>query len=106
MALLALAQGGSVFEETVFSDRFKVAQQLCRFGADITVEGRRAYINGVNQLTGCHCTATDLRAGAALLIAALAAEGKSVIYGGEHIIRGYENIVGVFTALGARIKER
>ncbi len=106
MALLSIAQGGSVFEETVFSDRFKVVEELCRFGADITVQGRRAYINGVPHLTGCHCRATDLRAGAALLIAALAARGESVIYGGEHIIRGYENIAAVFTALGADITEK
>lgn len=106
MALLALGQGGSVFEETVFSDRFKVVEQLCGFGADITVEGRRAYVNGVSKLRGCHCTATDLRAGAALLIAALAAEGRSVIHGGEHIIRGYENVVGAFSSLGANIAEK
>ncbi len=105
MALLSLAQGGSVFEETVFSDRFKVVEQLRRFGADITVEGRRAYINGVSRLVGCRCTATDLRAGAALLIAALAAEGESIIYGGEHIIRGYENIAETFRGLGAEIIE-
>ena len=106
MALLSLAQGGSVFEETVFTDRFKVVPELRRFGADIAVDGRRAYVNGVSSLHGCHCTATDLRAGAALLIAALAAEGKSVIAGGEHIVRGYENIAGVFSALGADIVEK
>ena len=106
MALLSLAQGGSVFEETVFSDRFKVVEQLRRFGADIVIDGRRAYINGVSELKGCCCTATDLRAGAALLVAALAAEGESIIYGGEHIIRGYENIDRVFRELGADIIER
>lgn len=106
MALLSLAQGGSVFEETVFSDRFKVVEQLRRFGADITVDGRRAYINGVPHLSGCECYATDLRAGAALMVAALAARGESTIYGGEHIIRGYENIAETFTALGADIVEK
>lgn len=106
MALLSMAQGASVYEETVFTDRFKVVEQLSSFGADITVDGRRAYINGVPVLRGCRCRATDLRAGAALLIAALAAEGKSVIAGGEHIIRGYENIAGVFSALGADIVEK
>lgn len=106
IALLSMAQGGSVFEETVFSDRFKVVEQLRRFGADITIDGRRAYINGVPKLTGCHCQATDLRAGAALLVAALAAQGESEISGGEHIIRGYENIADVFTALGADITEK
>ncbi|MBQ6947641.1 MAG: UDP-N-acetylglucosamine 1-carboxyvinyltransferase [Clostridia bacterium] len=106
MALLSLAQGDSHFSETVFSDRFKIVYELRRLGADITVSGQRARIRGVDKLYGNTVTATDLRAGAALLVAALAAEGESVIGGAEYIKRGYETVVANFSELGAQITER
>ncbi len=106
MALLSLAQGRSYFSETVFSDRFKVVAQLRRMGADITLSGCRACINGVERLHPSRVMATDLRAGAALLVAALAAEGESVVEGAEYIKRGYQRVAPVFASLGAQITER
>lgn len=106
MALLSLAQGRSFFSETVFSDRFRVVEELNKMGAAINLSGRRACIQGVEKLYGNQVTATDLRAGAALLVAAFAAEGESVIGGAEYIKRGYERVVPTFRTLGAEITER
>lgn len=106
LAMLSLAQGESTFEETVFSDRFKVVSQLQNMGADISLAGNCAHIYGVPKLTGARVQATDLRAGAALLVAALAAEGESVISGAEYIKRGYELVIPTFRELGAEITER
>ena len=105
LALLSLGQGESRFVETVFSDRFKVVDELSKFGADISLWGNAAKIRGKSTLQGATVRATDLRAGAALLVAALAAEGESRVLGGEHIIRGYENIVPTLRSLGADITE-
>ncbi|MGQ9455922.1 MAG: UDP-N-acetylglucosamine 1-carboxyvinyltransferase [Armatimonadota bacterium] len=102
-AMLSMAEGTSVITENVYERRFKYASELIRMGADIRVEGRTAIINGVPKLTGAQVAATDLRAGAALVCAALAAEGESEIAGVEHIERGYENLVGKLQALGAHI---
>lgn len=106
MALLTLAQGRSSFTETVFSDRFRVAEQLQMMGADIALYDNRAVIHGVSHLVGRSVRATDLRAGAALLVAALAAKGESCIEDAGLILRGYEDVVGMFTGLGAKITER
>ncbi len=105
LALLSLAQGQSVFTETVFSDRFKVVGELQKFGADIHVKGSRAHISGVKELHGCRAAAVDLRAGAALLVAALSAQGKSIIEGSAYIERGYEDIVFLLRSVGADITE-
>ncbi|MBR5782670.1 MAG: UDP-N-acetylglucosamine 1-carboxyvinyltransferase [Clostridia bacterium] len=105
LTILSLASGRSRYEETVFSDRFAIAEQLRRLGADIEVKNNCAVINGVPQLCGGTVRATDLRAGAALIVAALGAQGESTVCGGEHILRGYEDIVGVFRSLGAEITE-
>ncbi len=106
IALLTLAQGRSSFTETVFSDRFRIAEQLRMMGADIALYNNRAVINGVSCLSGGKVRATDLRAGAALLVAALAARGESCISGADLILRGYEDAVGMFAGLGAKITER
>ena len=106
LTLLSLARGCGVLHETVFSDRFGVAEQLRALGADIQIEGQKATVRGVGALNGCRVQATDLRAGAALIVAALAAKGETVVAGGEHIIRGYENITENLQALGADIEER
>ncbi len=102
-ALLSLADGVSIITETVYESRFRYTTELAKMGANITVENRVAVINGVERLTGAPVTCTDLRAGAALVVAALAAEGESEIDGLEHLDRGYENIVPNLRALGADI---
>ena len=101
VALLALGEGTSVVTENVYERRFKYINELQRMGADIRQEGRTAIIKGVGKLTGAPVSASDLRAGAALVVAALAAEGQSEITGTEHIDRGYENLVEKLCSLGA-----
>ena len=103
-ALLATANGTSVVTESVWESRFQYVEELCKMGADITVDGNRATIYGVPVLSGAEVTATDLRAGAALIIAGLTAEGETVISGVEKIERGYDDIVGKLRALGADIE--
>ena len=103
-ALLATANGTSVVTESVWEKRFQYVEELCKMGADIAVDGNRATIYGVPVLNGAEVTATDLRAGAALIIAGLTAEGETVIYGVEKIERGYDDIVGKLRALGADIE--
>lgn len=105
-ALLSIADGTSVVSDTVYERRFKYVSELQRMGADIVQEGRTAVIKGVPQLTGAEVTATDLRAGAALILAGLAAEGRTEVSGVEHIDRGYEGIVDKLAALGADIVRR
>lgn len=103
-ALLATANGTSVVTESVWEKRFQYVEELCKMGADIAVDGNRATIYGVPVLSGAEVTATDLRAGAALIIAGLTAEGETVIYGVDKIERGYDDIVGKLRALGADIE--
>lgn len=103
MAVLATARGKSRLVETIFSDRYKVAGELCKMGANIRIQGRTAYITGVPKLAGCEVTAMELRGGAALVIAALAAQGETVIHGCNYIKRGYENICEDFGSLGGKI---
>lgn len=102
-AMLAIAEGTSVVTENVYERRFKYVNELVRMGADIKQEGRTAVVNGVPKLTGAQVTASDLRGGAALLCAALAAEGESEISGIEHIERGYERTIDKLRALGAEV---
>lgn len=103
-ALLTLSNGTSIVTETVFENRFQYINELKRLGAEITVDGRIAVIEGVGRLTGAQVTATDLRAGASLIIAALAAEGKTTISNIKYIDRGYEDIENKLRALGASIE--
>lgn len=103
MALLALGQGTSLIEERVFEGRFATARALKEMGASIRTEGRRAVIEGRYPLKGAAVNACDLRGGAALVIAALAAEGETVIGDCSHIERGYEDICRDLGALGAHI---
>lgn len=103
MALMSLAQGSTVFIETIFENRFKHVGELMRMGAKITTEGRVAVIEGVDSLFGASVEAGDLRGGAALVIAGLAAKGKTTVCNAEHIDRGYENIEDSLRELGARI---
>lgn len=104
MAVLSVANGTSVITETVFEGRFKHVAELQRLGADIVVEGRSAIIKGVKQLTGAVVRATDLRAGAALVLAGLRAEGLTVVEDIYHIDRGYQALEIMLKQLGARIE--
>lgn len=104
-SLLAVAQGTSTITETIFENRFLHAPELNRMGASIRVEGGVAIIKGVPQLTGTRVRATDLRAGAALVLAALAARGTTEIEGVHHIRRGYEHLVEKLRGLGAVVYE-
>lgn len=104
MSLMTVASGTSVITETVFENRFMHVDELKRMGANIKIEGRSAVVEGVSTLTGCPVKATDLRAGAALVLAGLVAEGQTEIGCIHHIDRGYEDIVTKFQNLGADIK--
>jgi UDP-N-acetylglucosamine 1-carboxyvinyltransferase len=103
MALLSLAEGTSIITETIFENRFKHVGELRRMGADIKVEGQSAIVKGVEKLSGAYIEASDLRAGAALVLAALAAEDGTIIENVSHIDRGYERLEVKYNALGARI---
>lgn len=103
-ALLTVADGTSVITESIWDNRFRYADQLIKMGAVIDVDGKIEVINGVKSLKGNTVTATDLRAGAAMVIAGLIAEGQTVIEDIRHIQRGYENIVDKLTSVGADIK--
>lgn len=100
---LAIAKGSSMVTESIFENRFKYVDELNRMGAKIKVEGNTAYIEGVEKFTSAQLSAPDLRAGAALVIAALAADGISQIDDIEYIQRGYEDFEGKLSALGAII---
>ncbi|MBD5132130.1 MAG: UDP-N-acetylglucosamine 1-carboxyvinyltransferase [Clostridiales bacterium] len=105
-AMLLKSSGSSVIVENLFENRFGYTNELLKMGASITVKDRIAVINGVKELHGAVLKACDLRGGAALVIAALMADGRSVVHGVEHIDRGYESIETTFSALGADIKRR
>lgn len=103
MALLSTAVGTSVIIETVFENRFMHVDELKRMGAKIKIEGRSAIIEGTESLSGAPVKATDLRAGAALVLAGLAAEGETQVNNAYHLDRGYANIVAKLRGLGAEI---
>lgn len=102
--VLSLASGCSMVKENIFSNRFEFVSQLNKFGTDIIINDEVANICGVTELSGCDCVAEDLRGGAALVLAALAAYGESRISGVEYIERGYENFVDCLRRLGLDIE--
>ena len=102
MSLLTFSEGTSVITESIFETRFNHVSQLQKMGADIAIDGNRAIITGVPLLHGSSITATDLHAGAGLLIAALKAEGTSLLRGLKHLDRGYQEIEGKLSSVGAR----
>ncbi|MCB1214592.1 MAG: UDP-N-acetylglucosamine 1-carboxyvinyltransferase [Deltaproteobacteria bacterium] len=104
MALMCLAEGSSVIAENIFENRFMHVAELKRMGADIRLDGHTAFVRGVKKLSGAPVMATDLRASASLVIAALAAEGKTEIGRVYHLDRGYELLEKKFRSLGAKIK--
>ena len=104
MALMCTAKGTSIFIETIFENRYKHAEELIKMGADIKIEGRAAIVKGVNNLMGAHVFSKDLRGGAALVLAALAADGTTIVDNVDtHIERGYENMDLKLKSLGADI---
>jgi UDP-N-acetylglucosamine 1-carboxyvinyltransferase len=103
-ALLSTAKGTSVITETVFDNRYQYMTELKRLGCEVTVEGRVAVIEGSSSLTGAEVRATDLRAGAALIIAGLAAKGETTISNVKYIDRGYESVEDKLKSLGADIR--
>ncbi|NLD50031.1 MAG: UDP-N-acetylglucosamine 1-carboxyvinyltransferase, partial [Clostridiaceae bacterium] len=105
VSMLTVARGTSIIVETIFENRYKHVEELLRMGADIKLEGRLAVIKGVKKLTGATVTARDLRGGAALILAGLVAEGTTVISSIKHIERGYENIEGKLSGVGALISK-
>ena len=104
MALMTQATGISIVKETIFENRFMHAQELMRMGANIRLEGREAIVAGRSHLSGAGVIASDLRASASLVLAALVAKGETVIDRVYHIDRGYENIEGKLAAVGANIR--
>ncbi len=104
MSLLTLASGTSVISEGVYESRFKHVDELQRMGTNIRVEGRSAVIEGVEQLHGAPVQATNLRAGASLIVAGLAAQGETRVSGVEHVERGYEYLREKLRFLGADIE--
>lgn len=102
--ILALADGNSTIYESIWESRFQYTEELNKMGAKITSQGKTAFFEGVKELTGAPVYVTDLRAGAALIVAGIAAKGTTEIYNLEYIDRGYENIEKKFRALGAKIE--
>ena len=104
MAMLTISQGTSMVTETVFENRFMHVDELRRMGAKIKIDGRTSVVEGQEKLTGCQVKATDLRAGAAIVLAALVAEGETQVGYIHHIDRGYDNLVQKLVSLGADIR--
>ena len=102
--LLTQLNGTSVLEETIYENRFKNVPYLNEMGADIKIDGRKIYVNGPTKLIGKEVTATDLRAGACLVLAGLAASGITIVNNVEFILRGYENIVEKLNSVGAKLE--
>ncbi|MDR3135203.1 MAG: UDP-N-acetylglucosamine 1-carboxyvinyltransferase [Deltaproteobacteria bacterium] len=104
LAMMATAKGASIITETIFENRFMHVGELRRLGADVTLEGRTAVVKGVERLSGAPMTASDLRASASLVLAAMAAKGTSDIYRVYHLDRGYDRLDEKLNSLGAKIR--
>ena len=104
MALSLITRGTSVYMETIFENRFMHAREMARLGAAIRIEDRIALVTGGQLLAGTDVTSTDLRGGAALMLAGLAAEGETTLHDPfGHIARGYEDLPGMLNSLGAQV---
>ena len=103
-SVLTTAKGTSVIVENVFENRYKYTQELIRMGAKVMIDGRTAIIKGVRKLSGANVEATDLRGGAALIIAGLSAKGVTIVDKADYILRGYENIEKKLKQIGANIE--
>ena len=100
---LSIAEGVSIVSENLFEGRFRYVDELRRMGADIRTEGHHAVVRGVSRLSGAPVKAPDIRAGAALVLAGLAADGETTVSGVAHVERGYEDLVGNLASLGASV---
>lgn len=105
VSMLTISKGTGIVVETVFESRYKHVNELIKMGANIKVEGRLAIVRGVKSLKGADVTAWDLRGGAAMILAGLVAEGKTIVNGTKHIERGYENIEKKLSSVGASIQK-
>ena len=103
VALLSVADGVGIVTENVYADRFRYVAELVRMGADIRVQGHHAVVRGVDRLSGARIKAPDIRAGAALVLAGLAAEGETVVSDAFHVERGYDDLPGKLRSLGADV---
>lgn len=103
MSACLKAEGTSVFVENIFENRYRHAYEMSRLGADIRVEGRVAMVTGVQRLVGAPVTAGDLRGGAALIVAGLAADGETKVFDSGHVERGYDDIAGALQSIGGSI---
>jgi len=104
VALMTVAEGSAIVTENVYDGRFQFVDELARMGADVRTEGRHAIVRGVERLSGAPVRASDVRAGAALVLAGLVADGETVVHDGEHIERGYSDLAGVLRELGADVE--
>ncbi|MGH9205244.1 MAG: UDP-N-acetylglucosamine 1-carboxyvinyltransferase, partial [Acidimicrobiales bacterium] len=103
VTMLSLSEGVSIVSENLFSGRFRYVDELCRMGADVRTEGHHAVTRGVPRLSGARVKASDVRAGAALVLAGLAADGETVVDDAFHVDRGYEGFAGKLASLGADV---
>ena len=101
MAALLRAEGESLFRETIFENRYRQVPELLKLGAEIRLSGQEARVRGVSRLRAAELEATDLRGGAAMVLASLSAEGESLVRDSGHIRRGYEDLNGCLQVLGA-----
>jgi UDP-N-acetylglucosamine 1-carboxyvinyltransferase len=104
VALMSVSEGSAIVTENIYDGRFLFVDELVRMGADITNEGRHAIVRGVERLSGAPVTASDVRAGAALVLAGLVAEGETVVHGAEHVDRGYSDLAATLRSLGADVE--
>jgi UDP-N-acetylglucosamine 1-carboxyvinyltransferase len=104
VALMAVSEGSAIVTENVYDGRFTFVDELARMGADVRTEGRHAVVRGVARLSGAPVSAADVRAGAALVLAGLAADGDTIVYDGEHVDRGYPDLPATLRALGADVE--
>jgi UDP-N-acetylglucosamine 1-carboxyvinyltransferase len=101
--MLSVADGVGIVTENLFAGRFRYVEELVRMGAQIRTDSHHAVVRGVPRLSGAPVKASDIRAGAALVVAGLAAEGETVVAGAGHVRRGYEDLVGKLASLGADV---
>jgi UDP-N-acetylglucosamine 1-carboxyvinyltransferase len=103
VAMLSVAEGVAIVSENIFAGRFRYVDELRRMGADITTKGHHAVVRGVPRLSGAPVRSTDIRAGAALVLAGMAAEGVTEVSGADHVDRGYEDLAGRLNSIGADV---
>jgi UDP-N-acetylglucosamine 1-carboxyvinyltransferase len=106
VVLLTLADGVGIVTENIFSGRFRYVDELVRMGADVRTDAHHVIVRGVPQLSGAPVRAPDIRAGAALVLAGMRAEGETVVHGAEHVDRGYEGFVEKLASLGADVRRQ